>query len=171
MTNKRAFRPNPDLQKQLATNRTGKFTPAQKTTVILAAIVTGLGLLCLGAFFTAFLLAVLDGTPVNGFINFIFLVVILLMLGYLALTLFVNFKAFFPDTLAKDPIRQSRGKLEIRMPQRERDELPFSYIVGDYSFAPFMVHTSVPMDTGREYIVYYAASSRMFLGIEPVDHG
>ena len=47
--------------------------------------------------------------------------------------------------------------------------MPFSYIVGDYSFSPFLVPSEIKMEKGRHYTVYYTAHSRIFLSIESSD--
>jgi hypothetical protein len=87
----------------------------------------------------------------------------------LTVILGVNVAMFVPEAFSKSPVRWSQGILEIKEASRERPEMPFVYILGDYSFAPFIPPNEVPMQVGRAYIVYYAARSRMFLSIAPID--
>lgn len=165
----KAFTPDPHLAAQIATNRAGKLTRSQKATIGIAALVCVIGLVVIAALFINVLTAYFGGVPLGSVISLIFLIFFVLSFGYLGLTLFFNARGFLPDALSRHPVRQARGKLEIKLAARERPELPFSYIVGEYSFAPFVVPYDVPMEAGREYVVYYAAHSRIFLNIEPVN--
>jgi hypothetical protein len=57
----------------------------------------------------------------------------------------------------------------VRATEGHRPELPFSYVVDDYSFGPFVVPPDVKMRPGAPYIVYYAARSRLLLSIAALD--
>jgi hypothetical protein len=167
------FSPDATFAAQLAANRAGKFTRAQRNTILIGAVGSSAGLLCILGLAVSVLQAWVSGISMGGLVNVvgvIFFIFFVLSFGYLGLTLYFNASWFVPDALSQEPVKQSRGKLQIRKASRERPELPFSYIVGDYSFAPYDVPMDVPMEAGREYVVYYAAHSRIFLNIEPADY-
>jgi len=168
--NNEPFEPDEALQAQLAQNRVGKLTPMQRRSVWIASGGSLLGLGCTATLVLNVITAAMAGVKVGGVVAGLFLLFFLLTFGYLALTLWVNLRMFAPDALAKHPVKTARGKLKIRMAERERPEMPFSYIVGDYSFAPYVVPYGVPLQTGRDYVVYYAAHSRLFLNLEPADY-
>lgn len=163
------FNPDPTLAAQIATNRAGKLTRSQRSTILVVVIACSLGLLIVAALFVNVMLAFMSGVPLGNIVGVLFFLFFALSFGYLALTMYFNLRGFLPDALTKQPIKQARGKLEIRMAGRDCPELPYSYIVADYSFAPFVVPYDVPLEVGREYVVYYAAHSRIFLNIEPAD--
>ncbi|HLA43731.1 MAG TPA: hypothetical protein VJZ27_09865 [Aggregatilineales bacterium] len=163
------FEPSPSLAAQLSVNRAGKLTGRQKNSMRVAAFGSSCGLLVIAVLVINVLVALLSGISAGGVVGVIFFVFFVLSFAYLAGTLYFNARMFVPDVFGKKPVRQSHGRLKIRMAGRDRPELPFSYIIGDYSFAPYVVPIEVPMEKDREYIVYYAASSRMFLNIEPVN--
>lgn len=165
----KAFQPSPELVKKLEANRNGNLTPQQRTLLMMASIGVMIGLACMSAMLLQLIAAITTGIAPKGLVTWIFFAITMLMFGYLGLTLYVNARSFVPDLLSSTKVKQSRGKLKIRVPQRERWELPFSYIVGDYSFAPFDVPDDVPMEKDREYIVYYLARTRTFLSIEPAN--
>jgi hypothetical protein len=81
--------------------------------------------------------------------------------------MWVNLRVFVPDAFGKNQVSRVEGVLEMRLPARERWELPFSYIIDGYSFAPFEVPNDVELEVGQEYIVYYLTHTRRFLSIEP----
>lgn len=161
------FTPSPELSRKLDANRQGKLTSQQRAFLSVGVLFTSGGLLCMSAMLVQLGGALLAGLAPQSIFTWIFFLITLLTFGYLAATLFVNARTFIPDLLSGQKVKQTRGKLTIQLPQRERWELPFSYIVGDYSFAPFEVPDDVPMEQGREYIVYYLARTRAFLSIEP----
>lgn len=166
----RAFNPSPEFSAKLGANREGKFTPVQRREIIIAALGTGCGLVVVLFLMANILFLTFSGFSPGGIAGWVFTIFFVLSFTFMALTLYFNARNYIPDMMSESPVSQSQGVLKIQMPQRDRIELPFSYIVGDYSFAPFMVPHEVPMEKGREYIVYYAARSRMFLSIEPVDY-
>lgn len=158
-----------DYETGLARNRAGRLTAGQKAAVVMASLFSGGGLLCLLAMFITLMSGMMAGIGTGSIFGLIFLIIFVLTYLYLGLTLFANARVYIPDAFSKQPVKQERGRLTVRMAERERPSLPFSYIVGDYSFAPYMVPAEIEMIAGAEYIVYYAAHSRMFLGIEPVN--
>lgn len=161
---------SPEMAAKLAVNRTGRLTPAQRRTVMTAGIVALLALLCpLALLVQIGALLLTDRLPAatTGGIAFTVLgVLFILVFGGLALT---NARMFLPDAFGPHPVRAARGPLRIRLPQRDRPELPFSYIVGDYSFAPYVGPEDLPMRRDAPYLVYYAAHSRLFLSIAALD--
>jgi hypothetical protein len=165
----RPFNPSPALAASIATNRAGRLTGGQKRALLLGAGVSVSGLGCIGFFLLNVGLALGAGLGVGNWVSGLFFIFFLLSFAYLGLTLYFNASWFVPDALSRHTVQTARGKLVMRPAERERFELPFSYLVGDYSFAPYVVPYEVPLEVGREYIVYYAAHSRMFLNIEPVD--
>jgi len=166
----RIFNPPPDMAAQIATNRAGNFTRGQRVQLMVGAGGSLLGLLFMILWVSVVVQAIALGVPIGNWVSALFFVFFVLTFAYLFLTLYFNASWFLPDLLSKTPIKQAQGKLKIQMAARERPMMPFSYIVDDYSFAPFMVPYEVPMDEGREYIVYYAAHSRIFLSVEPVQY-
>ncbi len=163
------YTPSPQMADKLAANRQGKLTKSQRTPVTIAALFTGCGLS--GALiFTAFVVwgfvRTVAETGIFGWAMFCFTALSLL---FLVAVLWVNARMFIPEALNETPVRWQRGKLEIQMASRERRELPFSYIIGTYSFAPFVAPFETPLDKGREYIVYYTNRSRLLLSIAPTD--
>ena len=165
-----AFMPDPALAAKLAMNRAGKLTKGQRTAVTIASAVSVGGLLFIALVVFTVVQAWQAGIRFGGVVSLLFFIFFMLSFGYIGLTLYFNARMFVPDMLSRQPVKQARGELEIRLASRNRPEMPFSYIIGDYSFAPFQPHYDVPMEKGREYIVYYAGSSRMFLSVEPVDY-
>jgi len=163
------FQADPAYIAQLEANRSGQFTPRQRLTVSIAALVTSLGLIVMCAILTAIAAAAAQGLAFTGIVGALFFIFFLLTYLYMVVTFYVNARAFVPDALSRNPVRVAQGELRTQKAQRDRDELPFSFIVGDYSFAPFIVPFEIKMEKGRRYRVYYAAHSRMFLGIEPED--
>jgi hypothetical protein len=81
----------------------------------------------------------------------------------------VNIAAFLPEAFMRQPVKAARGSLTIHVSSRERPELPFSYIVGDYSFAPYIIPPDLEMRPGAPYVVYYSARSRLLLSLAALD--
>lgn len=163
------FNPSEELAHDLQTNRAGHLIRSQKASVIMAAMGSLFALLCIGLLMLNVALAAETGLSVGGPITLIFFAFFVVSFAYMGLTAFFNARWFIPDMLSKNPVMTARGPLRVKHAERDRPEMPFSYIVGDYSFAPFVVPMEVPLEQGREYIVYYAAHSRIFLNIEPVE--
>lgn len=169
-TDPETFQLPPALAEQLAANREGRLAPTQRRVVGIGAVVALVILLCplallvqLGGLLLAGTLSV--GAPVD---------VIVVVIGVLFILVFaalvgVNVQMFVPDLLGHEAVRYAQGPLEIHVSAGNRPELPFSYIVGDYSFAPYVVPEGVPMQRGAPYLVYYAAHSRLLLSIVPLD--
>lgn len=153
----------------LQANRNGRLTGSQRSMVLMGVLFTVGGLACMGVLLLQLVLAVLAGVMPQNIVMWLFFILTLAAFLYLGLTLYVNARTFVPDLFSRTKVRSSRGALKIQLPKRERWELPFSYVIGDYSFAPFEVPDDVPMEKGREYIVYYLARTRKFLSIEPVE--
>lgn len=163
------YTPSPQMADKLATNRMGKLTKSQRLPVTIAALFTGCGLS--GALiFTIFVVWGFVRTgDASGIFGWVMICFTSFSIVFLVLVLWVNASMFVPEALKETPVRWERGKLQIKMASRDRRELPFSYIIGTYSFAPFVVPIEIPMEKGREYIVYYTARSRLLLSIAPTD--
>lgn len=168
----RPYIPSAAMREKLNTNRQGKLTVAQRTPILTAALFSGIGLLCPLSFFASNIIGLITGaTPAAlvGVLGWLLLCGMVASLFFLAAVLWVNAAMFVPEAFSKLPVRWERGMLELRLASRERPEMPFSYIIGTYSFAPFVAPAEVPMQIGREYIVYYTARSRLLLSIAPTD--
>ena len=61
------------------------------------------------------------------------------------------------------------GRSRCASPKGTGLRLPFSYIIGNYSFAPYIAPGDVPMRVGAPYVVYYAARSRLLLSLAALD--
>jgi hypothetical protein len=156
---------------KLSVNRTGRLTGPQRRTALIVGGVALLMLLCpvtLLIQMVALLLARSD-VPVATVGGILFLVIgggfRVVFIGLI----WVNVETFLAEVFMRCPVKIARGPLEIRVPERERPELPFSYLVGDYSFAPYVAPPDVLMRVGAPYIVYYAARSRLLLSIAALD--
>ncbi|NDJ87084.1 MAG: hypothetical protein GYB66_14495 [Chloroflexi bacterium] len=163
------YTPSPQMADKLATNRTGQLTKAQRLPITIAAIFTGsgfLGMLLITGGTILGLIETLEFTGVFGLITLFFSTAALL---FILAVLWVNAQMFVPEALNQKPVRWSRGPLKTRKSARDRPELPFSYIIDDYSFAPFVGPPDVPLQKGRQYIVYYTARSRLLMSIAPID--
>jgi hypothetical protein len=163
------YTPSSQMADNLATNRAGHLTKTQKAPILMAALVTGVGLTCSISFLVASVYGFVQTVNVAGIFGWIMLIFTGGSIAFLTAVLWVNAKMFIPETLSKSPVKWEQGILEIKMASRERPEMPFSYIIGAYSFAPFVVPDEVPMNSGREYVVYYTARSRLLLSIAPMD--
>ena len=155
---------------KLATNRAGRLTHSQRRAVMTAGIVTGALLLCpLAMVIQAGALALTGALPPVTVGGILFFVVGALFLALFAGLIGTNAAMFLPEAFGRNPVRSVRGPLEIRMTDSRRPELPFSYIIGDYSFAPYVVPGDVPLRPGAPYLVYYSARSRLLLSIAALD--
>jgi hypothetical protein len=155
---------------RLAANRAGRLTPSQRR----LALLVGLGalgvFLCPLAMLVQISLFLLWGdVPFSTLGGVAFTIVGALFLVLFAGLIGVNALAFLPEAFMRHPVRCARGPLEIRVSEGERPELPFSYVIGDYSFAPYVAPRDVPMRAGAPYIVYYAARSRLLLSLAALD--
>lgn len=161
---------SPEMAAKLAVNRLGRLAPSQRRTVIVAGVVASALLLCpLAMVIQLVALIATSDVPAVTTAGVIFTVVGVLFLLLFAGLIFVNARMFIPDALGARPVHFARGPLEVRLTEKKRPELPFSYIVGDYSFAPYVAPPDVEMRPGAPYIVYYAAQSRVLLSIAALD--
>ncbi len=159
-----------DMAAKLAVNRTGRLTPEQRRVVLIAGLLAAAAMLCplamlvqIGLILTSRIMDVVSvcGGVILGF-GLFFMIIVGLMIGS-------NILAFLPEAFAHQAVRAARGPLEIHYSERERPELPFSYVIGAYSFAPYVAPTDVEMRTGAPYVVYYGARSRLLLSIAALD--
>jgi len=158
------------MAERLAVNRTGRLTARQRRLALLVGGAAALFLLCpltlliqLGA------VLLVGDAPIPTVTG-----VVLAALGVLFLLIFVgligvNAWTFLPEAFMRQPVRYACGPLEVRVTPGHRPELPFSYLIGDYSFAPYVAPDDVPMRVGAPYIVYYAARSRLLLSLAALD--
>lgn len=163
------YTPSSQMADNLATNRAGHLTKNQKAPILAAAFITGIGLSCSLIFLATTIYGFLETVNVAGIFGWIMLIFTGGSISFLTVVLWVNARMFIPESLSKSPVKWQLGTLEIKMASRERAEMPFSYIIGNYSFAPFVVPDEVPMQKGREYVVYYTSRSRLLLSIAPTD--
>lgn len=166
------FTPSETAMEKLAANRAGQLTQIQRTPLMIAAVTAAIGFLCPAAFFIGNIIGFVTGAEtfgMAGLLGWFLLCGMYMSMFALGVILWVNVTMFLPEALSKNPVRWEKGILEIRMATRERPEMPFSYIIGSYSFAPFVAPNDVPMQIGREYIVYYTARSRLLLSMAPTD--
>lgn len=169
------YAPSADIAQKIAVNRTGKLTPKQRTPIMIAGVMSSGGLLCAFTMFLSFFSGgVLSGSFLLGSLTSQILFGLMWLGGMLSFLFLlgvtgVNASMFLPEIISPKPVKWERGILEIKLSERERPEMPFSYIIGSYSFAPFIAPDEVPLEKGREYIVYYSARSRLLLSIAPTD--
>lgn len=155
---------------KLAINRTGRLTPAQRRLALIVGLGALIFLLCPSAMLLEMTVSVLSGAaPLPTLGGVIFTVVGAGFMILLAGLLGTNAAAFLGEALMRRPVRWARGPLQIRLTEGDRPELPFSYIVGDYSFAPYVAPYDLPMRTGAPYVVYYGARTRLLLSIAALD--
>lgn len=160
----------PEMAERLATNRTGRLTPAQRRTV-LGAGVFALGFLLCPLALVVQMIAILS---LEGSVEVTVSGIFFTVLGALFAVLFAgligsNAVRFLPEALGRQPVRYARGPLRIHLSEGERPELPFSYVVDDYSFAPYVVPPDLDMRSGAPYLVYYSRRSRLLLSITALD--
>ncbi len=161
---------SPEMALKLTVNRAGRLTSSQRR----LALITGLGALILLLCPLALLVQVgavyvMDNPPIPTLGSVIFTAVAVLLLVMFVGLIGVNVDMFLPEGFMRRPVRVAHGPLEIHISEGHRPELPFSYIIGDYSFAPFLVPDDLPMRVGAPYAVYYAARSRLLLSIFALD--
>lgn len=143
--------------------------------IIIAAFLSTVGLLCPATMMFA-VLASLTASPALlsastfGAVAWVVLgLVSLISFLFFAAVLFVNARMFLPEAFSSRPVKWEKAPLELKLTERERPEMPLSYIVGSYSFAPFVAPEEIPLERDREYIVYYTPRSRLLLSIAPTD--
>lgn len=173
MTKREKARPpgsaSPEMAEKLAVNRTGRLTPSQRRTVAVTGFVALALLLCplallvqIGALLLSEGVTLSAGVIVAG-------VVVLILLVIFGGIVYTNVRMFLPETFAARPVRWARGPLRIQMSADNRPELPFSYVIEDYSFAPYVAPADVEMRPGAPYLVYYSARSRLLLSLCALD--
>ena len=161
---------SPEMAAKLAVNRTGRLAPSQRRMVMIAGVVAAALLLCPLAMVIQLVgLIATSNVPAVTTVGVVFTVLGVVFLLLFAGLIYVNARMFLPDALGPNPVRYVRGVLEIRLTDKDRPELPFSYVVGDYSFAPYVAPPDVSMRPGAPYIVYYAARSRVLLSVAALD--
>lgn len=161
---------SPAMAARLAVNREGRLTGPQRRLLLSVGVGALLFLLCPSALLIQMIAAVLSGAaPFPTLGGAIFTVIGVGFLLVLAGLLGTNAIAFLGDGLARRPVRYARGPLQIRLTAGNRPELPFSYSVGGYSFAPYVPPYDLPMRTDAPYIVYYAARTRLLLSMAALD--
>jgi hypothetical protein len=161
---------DPEMAEKLSTNRMGRFTSAQRRNVFVIGAVALLIMLCpLTLLVQMFSIIFLSDVPISTLSGVIFSLVGVLILIVLAGLVGVNIQMFLVEAFLRQPIRYARGPLEIRMTEGKRPELPFSYIIADYSFAPYVAPPEVTLRVGAPYIAYYSARSRLLLSIAALD--
>lgn len=163
------YTPSPQMTDRLRANRQGKLTDAQRAPILAAALISSVGLFVFGLIALITIGGFIATLGVTGVLGWLFMTFTALSFFFLIVVLWTNAEMFVPEALSRNPIRWERGKLKIKLASRDRPEMPFSYIVGDYSFAPFLPPQDVPMEKGREYLVYYTVRSRLLLSIVPTD--
>lgn len=160
---------SPEMAAKLAVNRTGRLTSGQRQTALIAGVVALGLLLCplalliqLGALLLSQGVTLSAGAIVAG----------AAVLGFFAIfagIIYTNVSLFLPEAFSDRPVRWARGPLQIHMSAGNRPELPFSYVIGDYSFAPYIAPPDVEMRPGAPYLVYYSARSRLLLSLFALD--
>lgn len=163
------YTPSPHVADKLAANREGLLTPTQRIPLISAAVVSGVGLLVFGTITIIMLWGVLQTIQFTGVFGLFVLLFSGASMFFLNVVLFTNAEMFVPEAFNEHAVKWTRGKLKIKYAERERPEMPFVYIIEDYSFAPFLPPAEIPLEAGREYIVYYTPRSRLLLSIAPTD--
>ncbi|NDJ77109.1 MAG: hypothetical protein GYB65_12715 [Chloroflexi bacterium] len=160
-----------DMAEKLAVNRTGRLTGGQRRILLGTGSVALVFLLCPMIFLVQIGIMVAgEGADVlttlagGGFVFFglLMVLVFVILIGS-------NAHTFLSDALRKQPVRYARGELRVHMSEKNRPELPFSYIVDDYSFAPYTQPADLPMKVGSPYLVYYARHSRILLSIAALE--
>jgi len=160
---------SPEMAEKLAVNRTGRLTAAQRRTVLIAGIVALGLLLCplalllqVGALLVAEGVTLSVGSAVGG-------ALVLAFFALFAAIVATNARLFLPEAFGQQPVCWARGPLQIQMSSGHRPELPFSYVIDGYSFAPYVAPADVAMRPGAPYLVYYTARSRLLLSLIALD--
>lgn len=160
----------PEMAARLIVNRTGRLTRAQHRTALFVGLGALVLLLCPLVLLVQMVAVLLVGdTPLPTLGGVIFTglgaLLVLMFVGLVG----VNVETFLPEAFMRRPVRVARGPLTIRPTDGSRPELPFSYLVGDYSFAPYIAPPDLPMVAGAPYLVYYTARSRLLLSMAALD--
>ena len=163
------YTPSPQMADKLVTNRAGKLTQSQRAPIMIAAVITGIGFVGLSLFGMLLVWGFIKSLEFTGILGVGMLCITSASFLFLIAVFGVNAQMFVPEAFGQKPVLWERGPLAIKMAARERTDMPFSYIVGGYSFAPFVAPAEVPLEKGREYIVYYTVRSRLLMSIAPTD--
>jgi hypothetical protein len=159
-----------DMAVKLAVNRTGRLTPAQRRVALVAGLGALLLMLCPVALLIQMGAVLLVGdTPVPALGGVIVTGIAALLVLLFAGLVGANAGTFLPEAFMRRPVKVARGPLEIRMTAGHRPELPFSYLVAGYSFAPYVAPPDVALRVGAPYLVYYSARSRLLLSMVALD--
>ncbi len=160
---------SPEMAEKLAANRAGRLTAAQRRTALITGCVALALLLCplamlfqLGAVLLSEGVSLTAGGALAGLLVLVFFAVF-------AAIVYTSVSLFLPEAFAARPVRWARGPLRIHLSSGHRPELPFSYVIEDYSFAPYVAPPDVAMRVGAPYIVYYSARSRLLLSLAALD--
>ncbi len=161
---------SPEMAARLAANRAGRLTASQRRLALIAGLGALIIFLCPVAMLVQMGALLLWGdAPVSTLAGVVFTILGALFVMMFAGLVGVNALTFLPEAFMRQPVRFARGPLQIRITEGHRPELPFSYLIGDYSFAPYVAPGDVPMRVGAPYVVYYAARSRLLLSLAALD--
>jgi hypothetical protein len=161
---------SPEMAARLAINRTGQLTPGQRRLSLVVGLIALVIFLCpLALLAQAAVLLLTNNAPAITLGGVLITIIAALFLVLFAGLVGTNARTFLGEALTRRPVRYARGPLEIRATPGDRPELPFSYIIADYSFAPYITPPDLPMRTGAPYVAYYAAHSRILLSIAALD--
>jgi hypothetical protein len=161
---------SPEMAARLAINRTGQFTPGQRRLSLVVGLIALAVFLCpLALLAQAAALLLTNNAPAITLSGVFLTLMAALFLVLFAGLVGTNARTFLAEALTRRPVQYARGPLEIRPTAGDRPELPFSYIIADYSFAPYITPPALPMRTGAPYVAYYAARSRILLSIAALD--
>ena len=161
---------SPEMAARLIHNRSGQFTPGQRRLSLVVGGIALLIFLCPFAMVVQLIaLLMTNNAPAISVGSAVITVVAVLFLIVFAGLVGSNVTMFLTEAFMRRPVKAALGPLEIRITEGYRPELPFSYIIEDYSFAPYIVPFDVPMQAGAPYIAYYAARSRLLLSIAALD--
>ncbi len=163
------YTPSPHIADKIAANRQGLLTPIQRAPLITAALVSGIGLAIFSLISLIMLWGLIQTLPFTGFFGLFILFFSGGSMFFLVVVLYTNAQMFVPEAFNPSAVKWTRGPLRLKFAERERPEMPFVYIINDYSFAPFLPPRETPLEEGREYIVYYTPRSRLLLSIAPAD--
>lgn len=159
-----------EMAARLTANHAGRLTSAQRRLALIAGLGALVVFLCPLAMLAQMGALLLWGdAPVSTLAGVLFTIVGALFVVLFAGLVGVNALTFLPEAFMRQPVRFARGPLQIRITEGHRPELPFSYIISDYSFAPYVAPADVPMRVGAPYVVYYAARSRLLLSLAALD--
>jgi hypothetical protein len=160
----------PEMAAKLAANRAGHLTSRQHRLALAVGVLASAFLLCpLALLIQVAVVLFLGDVPVPTVGGVIFTILGVIFVVMFAGLVGTNAYTFLLEALMRQPVHYARGPLEIRVSTGNRPDLPFSYIIGEYSFAPYVAPPDVPMRVGAPYLVYYGARSRLLLSLAALD--